>query len=100
MGTPKTAAPPSIQTAWNLNEEKRYNNKRTARQNNHITSIRRRISSSSATGSQLLLLEVQDPKESVHDKNHIRSWARRGRNQVVVIWDCIKASSLLEAGNE
>jgi len=98
--TPKTAAPPSIQTAWNLNEKKRYNNKRTARQNNHITSIRRRISSSSATGSQLLLLEVQDPKESVHDKNHIRSWARRRRNQVVVIWDCIRASTMLEAGNE
>jgi hypothetical protein len=93
----KITAPPSIQTAWNLNKKKRNNNDRRR----IGTTTARRMPSSSATNSQQLLrLKVQDPADgSVHGSNDIRTWTRRGQNQVVAIWDRIRASTTLESGN-
>jgi hypothetical protein len=93
----KITAPPSIQTAWNLNKRKRNNNDKRR----IGASTARRIPSSSATNSQQLLrLKVQDPADgSVHGSNDIRTWTKRAEKQVVAIWDRIRASTTLESGN-
>ena len=95
----KITAPPSIQTAWNLNKTKRNNNDK--RKIGTTTARRIPTSSSSATNSQQLLrLKIQDPADgSVYGSNDIRTWTRRGQNQVVAIWDRIRASTTLESGN-
>ena len=93
----KITAPPTIQTAWNLNKTKRNDNDKRR----IGTTTARRIPTSSATNSQQLLqLKIQDPADgSVYGSNDLRTWTRRGQNQVVAIWDRIRASTTLESGN-
>ena len=111
------AVPPSIQTAWNLKERKKYtDNGTTSRRFTSKTSAtnntsRRRSLTTAASSKHLLRLKAQTTADDDYDDynssalnattagagRYFRVWTRRGKKHAVTLWDRVRSSTMMEA---